>query len=59
MRITYLILLPLFAQALTNKIKERRQSIATGNKLKLKADNFFLALVIAVFALLVVFTELA
>jgi hypothetical protein len=48
MKSTYILFLPLFFYVVSKKIKEIKRSIEAKNTSKLKADLFFLALVIIV-----------
>ena len=48
MKSTYILFLPLFFYVLSKKVKEIKRSIEAKNTSKLKADLFFLALVIII-----------
>jgi hypothetical protein len=48
MKSTYILFLPLFFYVVSKKIKEIKRSIEAKNTSKLKADLFFLGLVIIV-----------
>jgi hypothetical protein len=49
----WLYVFPIFAYALNNKLKQRQQSVADGDPLKIKADNFFVFLIILVFVVII------
>jgi hypothetical protein len=48
MKSTYILFLPLFFYVVSKKVKEIKRSIEAKNTSKLKADLFFLALVIII-----------
>lgn len=57
MFVLYILLAPLFSLALFRSISQIASSIKEGNKDKLKADIFFLSLIIVVSILLVLVIE--
>jgi len=50
---TWIYILPLFAYSLNRKLEERQRSVKAGNRAKVKADNFFIFLIVVVFVLII------
>lgn len=44
---------PLFAYTLNKKVRQRQRSVKANNRAKIKADNFFIFLIISVFVAIV------